>query len=154
MRFIADDGKIFDTAEECREYEEKEDNKVKTDENSGKEIAELWDNYICTYNSEGHEIKPRYNQENFKDYLNDVEDILESASFIIICCTDEEWEKISKYLRVKYNICCLPSYHGPRLMPLGLWRYDTFTADWIKFSEEYENFKATWAPMNVQIIVS
>lgn len=45
MKFIADDGKIFDTIAECEEYEHME--------NEGKKIAELWQKYITTYNKNG-----------------------------------------------------------------------------------------------------
>lgn len=144
MRFIANDGKIFDTAEECKEYEEKEN---KTDKNLGKEIAELWDRYISTYDSEGREIKPQCSRENFKDYLNELEDIIASSSFIKICCITEEWEKIKKYLKVNYKIYYIPYKNG-------LWRYDTAETEWISFAEEYEDFKAVWAPAGIEIIAS
>lgn len=137
MKFIADDGKIFDTMEECEEYE-----KINSE---GKEIAQLWYNYITTYNETGHMIESSYEYTNkIKDYLDDTAAIVaDDAIFLSIDCTSGEWEKIKKYFDKEYGLV-LPSYAR------GLHRYAYEIEEWISFHNDYEAFKKKWASMGIR----
>lgn len=137
MKFIADDGKIFDTMEECEEYEKMN--------SEGKEIAELWYNYISTYDATGHMIESSYDyKKDIKSYLEDTAtNIIYDTEFLSINCTSCEWEKIKKYLYQEYGLN-LPSYTR------CLFRYNYETEQWINFHEDYEEFKKRWAPLGIR----
>lgn len=137
MKFIADDGKIFDTMEECEEYEKMN--------NCGKEIAQLWYNYITTYDETGHMIESSYDfKKDIKSYLDDTEAIVaDDTIFLSIDCTKCEWEKIKKYFNEEYGLV-LPSYAR------GLFRYDYEVEKWISFNNDYEEFKKKWSPMGIR----
>lgn len=137
MKFIADDGKIFDTMGECEEYEKMN--------NEGKEIAQLWYNYITTYDATGHMIESSYEYtKEIKSYLDDTAYIVtDDTIFLDIDCTSDEWGKIRKYFAEEYGLI-LPSYAR------GFFRYDFETEHWISFHKDYEEFKEKWAPMGIR----
>lgn len=136
MKFIADDGKIFDTMEDCEEYE-----KIN---NEGAEIARLWYNNITAYDGTGHKIESSYDfKKDIKSYLDDTANIIvDDTVFLNIDCTSCEWEKIKKYLYKEYGLI-LPSYTR------GHSRYSYTTEKWINFLDDYEEFKEKWAPMGI-----
>lgn len=138
MKFVADDGQVFNTMEECEEYEKMN--------NEGGEIAQLWYNNITTYDGTGHTVESLYDfKKDVKSYLDNTADIVvKDTIFIHITSTSDEWEKIKKYLYQEYGLI-LPSY-GAR----GLYRYDDNTQRWINFRDEYEEFKKKWAPMGIR----
>ena len=137
MKFIADDGKIFDTLEECEEYEKLN--------NEGNKIAQLWYDCITTYDDTGHTIESLYDyKKDVKSYLDDTAAIVtDYAIFLDIGCTSDEWKKINKYFYKKYGLV-LPSYVR------GLSRYDYEEEHWISFSNDYDEFKKRWAPMGIR----
>ena len=137
MKFIADDGKIFDTMEECEEYEKMN--------NEGKEIAQLWYNSIITYDETGHMIESSYDYKyDIKSYLDDTAAIVsDNTIFLVINSTRDEWEKIKNYFDKEYGLI-LPSYVR------GFFRYDYETEHWINFSKDYDEFKKKWAPMGIR----
>lgn len=137
MKFVADDGKIFDTMEECEEYEKLN--------NEGNKIAQLWYNYITTYDETGHMIESSYNYtKEIKDYLDDTATIVvDDTIFLDIHCTSDEWEKIKKYFDKEYGVV-LPSYVR------GFHRYDYEMEEWTSFHNDYEAFKKKWEPLGIR----
>ena len=136
MKFVANDGKIFDTMEDCEEYEKMN--------NEGTGIAQLWYNNITTYDETGHKIESSYDfKKDIKSYLDDTANIIvDDTIFLNINCTNYEWEKIKKFFYNEYGVI-LPSYTR------GHSRYDYTTDEWINFLDDYEEFKKKWAPMGI-----
>ena len=137
MKFIADDGQIFDTMEECEEYEKMN--------SEGKEIAILLNNYITMYDEKGSMIESSYDvKENIKLYLDDTANIFASdnTAFLNVDCTNSEWGKIKKYFSSEYGLI-LPSYAR------GFFRYNYEEGYWISFHKDYEEFRKKWAPMGI-----
>lgn len=138
MKFIADDGKIFDTMDACEEYEKMN--------NEGKEIAQLWYNYITMYDETGHMIESSYDfKNNIKSYLDDTANLIaaDNTAFLSMDCTSGEWKKIEKYFSNEYGLT-LPSYAR------GFHRYDYEWGQWISLHKDYEEFKKKWAPMGIR----
>lgn len=137
MKFIADDGQIFDTMEECEEYEHMA--------NEGKKIAELWQKYVTTYNKNGEVTESTYDiDKNISSFLEETSELLytDESSFIRIDDSDDyDWNTICKFFRDEYGTI-LPNKKG-------LWRYDWEWGEWVTFEEEYRNFKNKWAPMGI-----
>lgn len=130
MKFIADDGMIFNTMEECEEYE-----KVQS---KGKEVAMLWHGFITMYNVDGEVVKSKFNwDKQTKDYLENTSEIIcDEAWFIKIDCSASDWEKITNYFRNEFGTY-LPHYEK------DIFRY-TLTEEWISFHEDYAAFKEKW----------
>ena len=135
MRFIADDGKIFNTIDECEEYE-----KV---QNQGKEIAIVLNNYVTIYDEHGQELTPTTNwEDNISDYLDIIAKFITYESYFIKIDTDNDvWEKVYNYFYNEYGVY-LPHF-------CGLWRYSLDDHEWIEFKKDYDNFKKMWAPMGI-----
>lgn len=141
MKFVADDGKIFDTMEECEEYEQIH--------SVGKEIAQLWYNNITTYDNEGRVTEPDTDVNDTSNYLKEVYDIMSDcykSTFIQIGCSHSEWMKIRKYFEEEYGIN-LPIEYLP--IECGTWRYDNDNYEWINFEKELKTFKENWAPLGI-----
>ena len=136
MKFIADDGKIFDTMEECEEYEKMQD--------KGKEIAVLWHDFITTYDEDGEVVKSKFNwNKQTKDYLDNTSEIIcNEAWFIKIDCSASDWEKITKYFNNEYGNY-LPEYEK------DTFRYSS-DDEWISFHKDYTAFKEKWASVGVR----
>lgn len=137
MKFIADDGKIFDTMEKCEEYEKMG--------NEGKKIAELWQKYVTTYNKHGEETESVcLADEDISLFLEETSELLDTdeSSYIKIDCDDDcDWDTICKFFHKEYGTI-LPKKKG-------FWRYDYEWGKWVNFEEEYKNFKDKWAPMGI-----
>lgn len=136
MKFIADDGKIFDTMEECEEYE-----KIQSE---GKEIAALWYGFITMYDEDGDVIKSQFSwDKEIKDYLDDTAaKIVDESWFIKIECDDCSWDKIYHYF---INEC---GVYLPK--DRGIWRYDNMMDEWVEFNKDYEEFKKKWTPVGIR----
>ena len=136
MKFIADDGKIFDTMEECEEYE-----KI---QGKGKEVAALWNKFITMYDADGKEVASTFKWDTrTKAYLYETSDILcNEAFFIKIDCSASDWEKITNYFADEYGTY-LPNYEK------DIFRY-TINDEWISFREEYAAFKEKWSSVGVR----
>lgn len=136
MKFIADDGKIFDTMEECEEHEKMC--------GIGKEIAQLWYNNVITYSDGGRQTEPDSEVNDTYNYLKEVYDIMsdcDESAFIDIHYSYNEWMKIREYFDEEYGID-IPAENG-------LWRYDNDNYEWVNFKEELKTFKEKWAPLGI-----
>lgn len=136
MKFIADDGKIFDTMEECEEYEHMA--------NEGKKIAELWQKYIITYNKNGEVTKAVHTiDEDVSLFLEETSELLytDESSYIKINCDNYNWNIICKFFHDEYGTI-LPKTNG-------IWRYDWEWGQWKSFEEEYKDIKNKWAPVGI-----
>lgn len=136
MKFIADDGKIFDTMEECEEYE-----KIL---NEGSVIAQLWMDNVTLYDNEGNVSNPLFDND-IAAYLNSIADALngDESSFIAIHATGAEWSRIRDYFKDEFG----------HILPgcPGLWRYDWDTHQWINYYVELYNFLKNWEAIKPQI---
>lgn len=136
MKFIADDGTIFNTIEECEEYEHME--------NEGKKIAELWQKYVIIYNKNG-EVTKTVNtiKEGISLFLEEISELLftDESSYIKITCDNYNWNIICKFFRDEYGTI-LPKTSG-------IWRYDWEWGQWKSFEEEYKDLKNKWAPVGI-----
>lgn len=139
MKFVADDGKIFDTMEECEEYEKMN--------GEGQEIARLWYDYVTTYNMAGKITEPLSSVKNTKLFLHEVSEIISDSddSAFIYIAPDCPWEKIRDYLYEEYG------YELPDDGD-GFWRYDDEKCEWIRFENEFKNFKANWVPVGIHLM--
>ena len=136
MKFVADDGKIFNTMEDCEEYEKMC--------NVGKKIAQLWYNNVTTYDNEGRQTEPDSEVNNTYNYLKEVCNIMDEcdeSAFINIQCNHNEWMEILHFFNTEYGIS-LPTEKG-------LWRYDNDENEWVNFEKELETFKKSWAPLGI-----
>lgn len=129
MKFIADDGEIFDTMEECEEYE-----KI---QNEGSVIAQLWMNNITLYDDEGNVSNPVFDND-IAAYLNSIVDALngDDSSFIAISADCAEWNKIRDYFHNDFGNL-LPAHPG-------LWRYDWDDHEWKNYNKELQTFLGHW----------
>lgn len=136
MKFIADDGKVFDTMEECEEYEKMND--------EGKGVAALWHDFITMYDDDGEVIKSKFNWgKQTKDYLDHIsETICNEAWFIKIDCSASDWEKITDYFSNEYGTY-LPHYEK------DIFRY-TSNEEWVSFHKDYTTFKEKWTSVGVR----
>lgn len=137
MKFVAEDGKVFDTMEECEEYEKK----LGVGE-IGQVAATLHD-YVVMINCLGKVVKPETDyKENCEKFLTEFEHIMLStmsngAKYVIIhpsrlgadMKTADALEWFSDYAGV--NVPCKP----------GVWRWDD---EWIEYTDDYLNFRRNW----------
>lgn len=132
MKFVADDGKIFDTMEECEEYESRSERN---------DIAQLWHKYVITYDQQGTITEPDSDVENTQNFLREVNDIIDSDDCTFICIEDAclEWNKIYDYFYIEYG-SILPKSQGT-------WRYDWENDKWCSFEEELEKLRNHWNPI-------
>ena len=136
MKFIADDGKIFNTMEECEEYEHIA--------NEGKKIAKLWQKYVTTYNKNGEVTKAVHTiDEDVSLFLEETSELLytDESSYIKINCDNYDWNIICKFFHDEYGTN-LPKESG-------LWRYDWEWGEWVTFEKEYKNLRDKWAPVGI-----
>lgn len=135
MKFVADDGKVFDTMEECEEYEKMGE--------EGRKIARLWYNYVTTYDSIGQITEPSSDLNDTANFLNDICGIIncQDSSFICIASDCVEWKEICDFFRFEYG-AILPE-------STGTWRYDWKELKWVSLRAEVETLKNNWAPMGI-----
>jgi hypothetical protein len=137
MKFIADDGKIFDTMDECEEYEKMS--------SVGKEIAQLWNKYITMYDIEGTVKIPRANWTDTTEFFHEVTELImenyNTCAFIDISSACKGWLEICNFLYDEYGLI-LPD-------DVGLWRYDIENEEWVSLKEEIKRFEENWAPFNI-----
>lgn len=135
MKFLADDGKIFDTLEECENYEEIM--------NEGSVIAQLWMNNVTLYDSNGKVSNPLFDND-IAAYLHSIVNALneDESSFISISANCCEWNRIHDYFMNEFG-SSLPE--GP-----GLWRYDWYDYEWINYNTELQTFLDHWKGLKPQ----
>lgn len=134
MKFIADDGKIFDTMEECEDYETK---------NSTISLALYWNDNITMLNKNGEVVEPKVMPMEH-NYLNHLASFLDSDTvwYLIIpekCDNDVQWKKFCDFIDNEYSIN-IP-------ISSGIWRWDEDTYEWHNFVNEYKKFTDQWTPI-------
>lgn len=133
MKFVADDGTIFNSYDECEDYEK----------NCGiaRTIADQWARYVTTFDKRGMVTQPETEIENAVHYLDEVSYICGSddATYIIIAPQITNWSTITEYLREEYGTL-LPSTPG-------IWRYDYSAHEWKLYAIEKSIFETNWAPL-------
>ena len=121
MKFIADDGTIFDTMEECQEYEHYTDKKT---------VENLLKQYVTMYDANGREIIIK---DSFSGrYLDKFDELLlKDAMYIKINNhpdIDNQIEVIVNFLNEQYGTEFPNS--------VGIFRYDESDYEWKRFSDE------------------
>ena len=132
MKFVADDGTIFDTIEECENYERKI-NKLP--------FGRYWYENILMFDDNGTlvELDGDPNEANYLDRLSDFL-AHDNVWYIIIpkeCDNDIEWENICNFFEEEYSVV-IPSSSG-------VWRWDEY--EWYNFENEYKKFMNLWKPV-------
>ena len=130
MKFVADDGKIFDTMEECEKYEE----------NSGLcwEITRIFYDEITMYNHIGKQIEPQEEPTitTAHDYLDKVEKLLNCECFYLIIPHYIDWPQIQAFLHNEYGINLPPTS--------GEWHWDDCGGRWESYEEMCDYFNDVW----------
>ena len=139
MKFVAEDGKVFDTIEECEDYEKK----IGVGEIG--QAAAILNQYVVMVNYLGNVVKPETNyKEDCEKFLTEFEKILISESskgakyVIIYRPSDGSDEKIINALN------WFSDYSGTDL-PLkpGVWRW-TNDDEWVEYADDYLDFRRNW----------
>ena len=135
MKFVADDGTIFDTLGECQEYEKN---------STATYVKELIQKYITLYDSFGRE----WTLIDTPTYLNNFSDAFcRDACYIKVnSLIDDEYSVVRDYLLNEYGIE-LPSYSG-------IWRYDDFDNEWRRLSDEIDEFTYHWKNLLKNITIT
>ena len=125
MKFVADDGTIFDTMEECQEYEKN---------NDASYVKELIQKCITIYDSFGR----RLTVIDTPTYLNDFNHaFLHDALYVKINnLIDDEYSVVRDYFEEKYGTD-FPCY-------TGTWRYDHSDNEWRRLSDEIDELMYHW----------
>lgn len=135
MKFIADDGTVFDTMEECQEYEENSDANY---------VKELIQKYITLYDSFGRELTII----DTPTYLDDFNDTFcRDACYIKVnSLIDDEYSVVRDYFFNEYG-ACLPSYSG-------IWCYDDSDNEWCRLSDEIDELMYRWKGLLKNITIT
>lgn len=136
MKFIAEDGKVFDTIEECEEYEKK----LGVGE-MGK-AAYILKECVIMLNRFGITVAPKTDlHDNCEQYLTEFEKIMNSegingAAYVIVQqrFPDEKIEEALNWF-AKYSGISVPHF-------VGIWRWDG--DEWIEYYHEKSNFMHNW----------
>lgn len=137
MKFVAEDGKVFDTMVECEAYEKK----LGIGEMG--QVAAILDKYVVMINCFGKVVKPETDyKEDCEKFLAEFEQIMLStmsngAKYVIIhpsplgagMKTAAALEWFSDYAGV-----CVPDKPG-------VWRWDD---EWIEYTDDYLEFRRNW----------
>lgn len=137
MKFVAEDGKVFDTMEECEEYEKK----------SGiSEMAAILDKYVVMVNFLGKIVKPEIDyKEDCEKFLAEFEQIMLStmsngAKYVIIYRSNDGSEK-----KIINALGWLSDYAGIYIPGKpGVWRWNEEEEEWVDYGTDYLNFRRTW----------
>lgn len=121
VQYIADDGKIFNTLEECHEYEVSITKPLFTALLS-----------ICGYTTEGKRV-----YTPGEDVNNEWNRLWDESAFLHLIrdLTDEEVEKVGD---------CF-GYSLPHKR--GVYRWNEYC--WISYKSDYADFQKLWAPVNI-----
>lgn len=133
MKFVANDGKIFDTMEECQKYESKNVTKM--------DLASYWYNNITMLDDEGKIIEPDEDSNNYY-YLDHLSNFLSTDNvwFIIVperCDHDAEWEEICNLFEEEYCVAIPTSS--------GIWHW--YDDEWHTFEDDYKELMRQWKPI-------
>lgn len=139
MKFVAEDGKVFDTMVECEVYEKK----LGIGEMG--QAAAILNDYVVMLNYLGKVVEPETDyKENCEKFLTEFEKIMvsqhyEGAKYVVICPSYvDSNEKIINALKwfsdyAGIYIPCKP----------GVWRWDE-EEEWIEYTDDYLNFRHNW----------
>lgn len=130
MKFIADDGRVFNNYDDCAEYERTHGKII--------EYANLFYDGITLYDEDGNISQPKVDISNAEKYWKELIDILDGAkaSYFSIEIENDEWKEITDFILEEYGIPLPPSR--------GLWRYDWPSNEWVTFSTELKKFLNVW----------
>lgn len=135
MKFVADDGMIFYTLEECQEYEKN---------STSSYVKELIQKYITIYNSFGRELTVI----DMPTYLNDFNyTFIHDACYVKISnLIDDEYSVVRDYFEATYgtDFPCYP----------GIWRYDDSANEWRRLSDEIDEFMYHWKNLLKNITIT
>lgn len=131
MKFIADDGKIFDTMEECEEYETKI---------SAIPLAYYWYNNITMVDKTGRPLRLNIDPTH-PDYIKRLVSFLERDEiyYLIIpkkCDNDVQWKKLCVFFEDECVV--VPTSSG-----IWYWSND----EWHNFTDDYKDFMYKWKPI-------
>lgn len=129
MKFVADDGKVFDTMEECEKYEA----------NNGQygEIARIFYDEIIMYDKQGLQIEPQNEPTTSLEYLSEIEDILGTDCYYIIIPNYINWSEIRTFLHQEYGLVDLPPTTGE-------WHWNDSKSYWESYKEMCDHFNDVW----------
>ena len=132
MKFIADDGTIFNTIEECEDYEAKI---------SAIPLALYWHSYITMLNEDGEIVEPDADPTQ-PDYLKHLANLLDDDEvwYLIIpkkCDNDVQWKKLCDFIDDEYSVNIATSS--------GVWHWNG--RQWCNFEDEYKKFINQWKPI-------
>lgn len=137
MKFVAEDGKVFDTIEECEEYEKK----LGVCEMG--QVAAILNDYVVMINCLGKVVKPETNyKENCEKFLTEFEQIMLStmsngAKYVVICSS-----YVGSNNKILNALKWFSSYAGIYIpCKPGVWRWDD---EWIEYNDDYLNFRRNW----------
>lgn len=144
MKFVSDDGKmVFDTMEECEEYEEMTV--------YGKKILQFWDKYVSVYDNEGAPVELLFFLDNDVHVTIDkmVEIVTtELGSFIKITCDDEVLcEEVADWFSDYAGV------YFPR--GKGLWRWGTYAdgeTAWVSLDTDIREFERKWGAIGAEVV--
>lgn len=136
MKFVAEDGKVFDTMEECEKYEKKSDMS---------EMAAILDKYVVMVNFLGKVVKPE------TDYKEDCEKFLAEFEKIMICDNHNGAKYVIVYRpsdgsekKVTDALDWFSDYAGIYIpCKPGVWRWDE-DEEWVDYGTDYLNFRRMW----------
>ena len=118
--YVADDGKEFETEEECIAYENRDS------------IHKILD-AVTLYNIDGERINRATVFENFIELFNSY-----LTKYLIIDSSANE-EDLIRFSSFLYNV------HGVEFPTCaGKYRWDSDKENWVEFEEDIRNFKAMW----------
>ena len=131
MKFIAEDGTIFDNQKDCETYEE---NHCFTIHNAVNELRVSirvygYDKEVITFNDFNHQ-----SDENWiEDFISCIE--WSGCCYFRIGSDEETWKKISDILEEEYDTT-VPIHPGL------YWRNDD--NDWISYEKDKRDFENRW----------
>lgn len=134
MKFVADDGKIFEDYDECKEYEKEQKNSY---------IVEDWHNYVLMFDDEGTPISINADVNEIADYLDEIAQHIVNDAYYLIINEKCNWKPISKYLYEEYGLA-LPENTGTYR-----WNGDI----WTSFDEEVKKLNNRWKPLSLKVIL-
>ena len=134
MKFVADDGKVFENYDECEEYEKEQKNSY---------IVEDWRNYILMFDDEGTLISIDTNVDEITAYLAEIAERILGEVFYLIVNEKCNWKPIRKYFYEEYGIA-LPENTGTYR-----WNSD----EWISLDEEIKKLNNHWKSLNFKVIL-
>lgn len=138
MKFVAEDGEIFDTMEECEEYEKK----LGVGEMG--QAAAILNDYVVMLNCLGKIVKPETDyKEDCEKFLAEFEQIMLStmsngAKYVVI-----RPSSLDSGMKTANALKWFSDYAGIYVpCKPGVWRWNE--DEWVEYSDEYLEFRRNW----------